>query len=162
MRECKSKFLQHSVSEGWAVLRRRLLFWPHITEKVYSYIQSLPTGHLDVQQYQCFASGPLPVFIIIKVLLHTARSIHFRMIYGYFCPATAEWRNCYKDWCRHLLPNSWQKKNVLIPALHNSFRDYLDLKSGLSKSKTVTGLTRLSCLDMFSLKENWLCIYSYT
>lgn len=54
------------------------------------------------------------------------------------------------------------EKNVLTPALHNSFRDYLDLKSGLSKSKTVTGLTRLSCLDMFSLKENWLCIYSYT
>ena len=68
------------------------------------------------------------------------------MIYGCFCPAMAD-LVCYKDrgvdkaWVYWLtLP----RKNVLTPALTNSLRDYLDLKSGLSKSKMVTGLTNLS------------------
>lgn len=40
---------------------------------------------------------PNAYFVINKVLLHTAKHIHFRMICGCFCPAMAELNSCYKD-----------------------------------------------------------------
>lgn len=49
--------------------------------------------------------------------------------------------------CIYCLPLC--RKNVLTPALNNSLRDYLGLKSGLSKSEMVTGLTTLSSPNCF-------------